>query len=254
MSPLAALAVLAAGLAAGTVNTIVGAGSLITFPTLLALGYSPVVANVSNTVGLVPGALSGSIGYRRELQGQRHRLGRLGAAAVMGGITGGVLLLVLPSTVFDRVVPVLILAACLLVALQPRVSRWVQSRRRDTTPSREHHGGPGLYASLVGAGIYGGYFGAAQGVLLIALLAIFLDDHLQRLNAAKNVLAVLVNGVAAVLFVAVAHVAWEVAVLLAVGSVLGGQLGAAAGRRLPPGLLRGVVVVVGVAVAIRLLV
>lgn len=252
MSPLAALAVLAAGLAAGTVNTIVGAGSLITFPTLLALGYSPVVANVTNTVGLVPGALSGSIGYRRELHGQRDRLGRLGAAAVLGGITGGVLLLVLPSSFFDRVVPVLILAACLLVALQPRVSRWVQSRRRPN--SGKHHGGPGLYASLVGAAIYGGYFGAAQGVLLIALLAIFLDDHLQRLNAAKNVLAVLVNGVAAVLFVAVADVAWEVAVLLAVGSVLGGQLGASVGRRLPPGLLRGAVVVVGVAVAIRLLV
>lgn len=253
MSPLAALAVLAAGLAAGTVNTIVGAGSLITFPTLLALGYSPVVANVSNTIGLVPGALSGSIGYRRELHGQRDRLGRLGAAAVVGGITGGVLLLVLPSSVFDRVVPVLILAACLLVALQPRISGWVQSRRRPSTAGK-HHGGPGLYASLVGAAIYGGYFGAAQGVLLIALLAIFLDDHLQRLNAAKNVLAVLVNGVAAVLFVAMAHVAWEVAALLAVGSVLGGQLGASVGRRLPPGLLRGVVVVVGVAVAIRLLV
>lgn len=254
MSPLAALAVLAAGLAAGTVNTIVGAGSLITFPTLLALGYSPIVANVSNTVGLVPGALSGSVGYRRELHGQRGRLGRLGAAAAAGGITGGVLLLVLPSSVFDRVVPVLILAASVLVALQPRVSRWVQSRRRAANASGEHHGGPGLYACLVGAGIYGGYFGAAQGVLLIALLAIFLDDHLQRLNAAKNVLAVLVNGVAAVLFVAVAHVAWEVAALLAVGSVLGGQLGASVGRRLPPGLLRGVVVVVGVAVAIRLLV
>ncbi len=242
----------AAGVAAGTVNTIVGAGSLITFPTLLALGYSPVIANVSNTIGLVPGGISGSIGYRRELHGQRARLARLGPASMAGGTTGAVLLLVLPGTVFARVVPVLILVASLLVALQPRMSRWVKSRRHPAAGA--HHHGVGLYVALFATGVYGGYFGAAQGVLLIALLAIFVDDHLQRLNAAKNVLAVLVNGVAALLFVVVAHIDWGAAALLAAGSVLGAQVGATVGRRLPPGLLRVVVVVVGVAVAAKLLV
>lgn len=241
----------AAGVAAGTINTVVGAGSLITFPTLLALGYSPVTANVSNTIGLVPGGLSGSIGYRRELKGQGPRLARLVVAAVAGGVTGAVLLLVLPGSIFRGVVPVLILVACALVVVQPRVSRWVQSRRR-RSPGR-HHGGPWLYAAVFATGVYGGYFGAAQGVLLIALLAIFLDDHLQRLNAAKNVLALVVNGVAAVLFIAVAHIAWGAAAGLALGSVLGGQLGAKVGRRLSPRLLRGVIVAVGVAVAARLL-
>ena len=252
MSPAATLSVFAAGVAAGTVNTIVGAGSLITFPVLLALGYPPVTANVSNTIGLVPGGLSGSIGYRRELRGQRPRIARLVTAAAAGGLTGGVLLLMLPGSVFRRVVPVLILLACVLVVVQPRVSRWVQSRGGHGQDRR--HGGPWLYLAVFGTGIYGGYFGAAQGVLLIALLAIFLNDDLQRLNAVKNVLAVAVNGVAAVLFVALSNIAWGAAALLALGSILGGQLGATVGRRLPPRLLRVVIVVVGVAVSIRLLI
>lgn len=251
MSTGAALAILAAGAAAGTVNTIVGSGSLITFPTLLALGYPAVVANVTNTVGLVPGAISGSVGYRRELEGQRPRLVRLGVASALGGLTGGVLLLALPGTVFRQVVPVLILAACVLVVAQPRVSRWVQSRRRGGDPRQT--GGPVLPVAVFATAVYGGYFGAAQGVLLIALLAIFLDDHLQRLNGAKNVLALVVNGVAALLFAAVSHVAWGAAALLAVGAVVGGQLGATVGRRLSPRLLRALVVVVGVVVAAKLM-
>jgi uncharacterized membrane protein YfcA len=250
MSPTDALAVLAAGLAAGTVNTIVGAGSLITFPTLLAVGYSPVVANVSNTVGLVPGSLSGAIGYRTELEGQRPRLVSLSVAATGGGLTGAILLLVLPGSVFRDVVPALILLACGLVLIQPRLSRWLATRRTEARP----HGGPGLFVGVYLTGIYGGYFGAAQGVILIALLAIFIDDDLQRLNAAKNVLAALVNGVAALLFIIAAHVAWGAAGLLAVGAVIGGQVGAKLGRQLNPELLRVVIVVVGVAVAIRLLV
>jgi uncharacterized protein len=249
MSLLAALAILGVGLAAGTLNTIVGSGSLITFPTLLALGYPPVVANVSNTVGLVTGSISGAIGYRRELEGQLPRLRVLAVASLAGGLTGGLLLLALPASVFRDVVPALILVACVLVALQPRLSRRVAEGDR---PVRAH-GGPLLFGSVFMTGVYGGYFGAAQGVMLIALLGVFLDDDLQRLNAAKNVLAALVNGIAALLFIVFADVNWAVAGLLAVGAITGGQVGATLGRRISPGWLRAVIVVVGVAVAVRLL-
>ncbi len=245
MSPLAALAIAGAGFAAGTINTIVGSGSLITFPTLLALGYAPVVANVSNTVGLVTGSISGAIGYRRELVGQAPRVRVLGLASLSGGLTGGLLLLALPAAVFESVVPALILVACVLVALQPRLA----ARDRPA----HAHGGPLLFLAVFATGVYGGYFGAAQGVILIALLGIFLDDGLQRLNALKNVLAGLVNGIAALLFIALADVDWAVAGLLAAGAICGGQLGARLGRRIPAGWLRVVIVIVGVAVAIRLL-
>jgi uncharacterized membrane protein YfcA len=248
-----ALLVLVAGLAAGTVNAIVGSGTLITFPTLLALGYPAVLANVTNTVGLVPGSVSGAVGYRRELAGQRERIKTLAAASLTGGLAGGVLLLVLPGSVFREVVPVLILLACVLVAVQPRVARRMAARAaRRTRPRR--HGGPLLFLSVFGTGIYGGYFGAAQGVILIALLGIFLEDHLQRLNGLKNVLAALVNGVAALLFVALAEVAWVPALLLALGSISGGQLGATVGRRIRPTVLRVVIIVVGTVVAVELLV
>jgi uncharacterized membrane protein YfcA len=246
MSLLAALAVLAVGFLAGTINTIVGSGSLITFPTLLALGYPPVVANVSNTVGLVTGSVSGAVGYRRELEGQWTRLRVLGVAALAGGLTGALLLLALPESVFREVVPVLILVACVLVALQPRLAR-----RRTIGP--RPHGGPWLVTSVYATAIYGGYFGAAQGVVLIALLGIFLDDDLQRLNAAKNVIAGLTNGIAALLFIVFADVDWAVAGFLAVGAVTGGQVGAKLGRRIPAPWLRGVIVVVGVVVAVNLL-
>jgi hypothetical protein len=249
MSALEALAIVGVGLAAGTINTIVGSGSLITFPTLLAFGFTPVVANVSNTVGLVPGSLSGAIAYRTELRGQRPRLLVLGAASVAGGITGAVLLLVLPGSVFRHVVPALILVACVLVALQPRLSAQLSERG-----DRHAHGGPALFGSVFATGVYGGYFGAAQGVILLSLLGIFFADDLQRLNAAKNVLAFLVNGVAALLFMAFAHIAWEAAGLLAAGSVVGGQVGGIVGRRLPAPLLRGVIIAVGVAAAVALLV
>ena len=249
MSIAAAVAILAAGLAAGAVNTIVGSGSLISFPTLLALGYPPVVANVSNTLGLVPGSASGAIGYRRELRGQRRRVGVLGVASGLGGLTGAVLLLVLPGSVFRGVVPILILAACALVVVQPRLARRLAARGGPSRP----HGGPMLMAGVFGTGIYGGYFGAAQGVLLIALLGIFLDDTLQRLNGVKNVLAAVVNGVAAVVFILVADVAWDAAALLAVGAAVGGQIGARVGRRIPAAALRVIIVVVGTTVAVQML-
>jgi uncharacterized membrane protein YfcA len=250
MSVLEALLVLAVGFFAGTINTIVGSGSLVTFPTLLAIGYSPVVANVSNTVGIVFGTASGSVGYRRELGGQRRRVLLLGSGSLLGGIIGGVLLLTLPSSVFDDVVPVLILLAVALVILQPRLSRLVAERRTKVV----EHGGFELWVGIFLTGIYGGYFGAAQGVILLALLGIFIADNLQRLNAVKNVLALIANGIAAVLFVLFADVAWEVVVLIAVGSIVGGQVGAHVGRRLPASILRGVIVVVGLVAAVKLLV
>jgi hypothetical protein len=247
VSVLEALAIAGAGLTAGTINTVVGSGSLITFPTLLAFGFPAVVANVTNTVGLVPGALSGVTAYREELRGQSRRLGVLCTASIVGGACGAALLLALPVSVFRHVVPVLILIACLLVALQSRLA----PRFR-----RAHHnfGGPGLYVGVLATGVYCGYFGAAQGVMLVSLLGMFLDDHLQRLNAAKNVLTLAANGVAAVMFIALAHVAWEAAGLVAAGAVVGGQLGGTLGRRLDPRWLRAVIVVVGVTAAIVLLV
>ncbi|HEY5098255.1 MAG TPA: sulfite exporter TauE/SafE family protein [Acidimicrobiales bacterium] len=247
MSPLDALAIFAAGLAAGTVNVIVGSGSLITFPTLLALGYPPVLANVSNTVGLVPGSVSGVVAYRRELAGQRHRVARLGMASLAGGLTGAVLLLSLPHSVFKAAVPVLIAVAALLMAAQPRMSAGLERRG-----SRRAHGGGWLLAGVFLTGVYGGYFGAAQGVILIALLAIFIDDDLQRLNGAKNVLALLVNGIAGLFFIATTSISWSVVGLIAAGSIIGGQVGGRYGRRLPAPLLRWVIVVVGLGVAVGL--
>lgn len=250
MSVLEALIVVTVGFAAGSINTIVGSGTLVTFPTLLAIGYSPVVANVSNTVGLVFGSVSGAVGYRRELQGQRRRALTLGAGSLLGGITGAVLLLTLPSSVFDGVVPVLILLACALVIAQSRLSAMVAARRTKVV----EHGGVPLWILVFLTGIYGGYFGAAQGVILLALLGIFVADTLQRLNGTKNVLATIANGAAALIFAASADVAWEVAALIAVGSVLGSQFGARVGRRLPGNLFRAVIVVVGLVAAIRLIV
>jgi uncharacterized membrane protein YfcA len=237
-----AVAVALAGLAAGTINTVVGAGTLVTFPVLLAVGYPPVLANVSNTVGLVPGSVSGAVGYRAELRGQRPRLLRLGTASTLGAVLGAAALLVLPAGAFRAVVPALIALACVLVVVQPRLSAALARRGRTGTS----HGGLALYLAVLGTGVYGGYFGAAQGVLLIAVMGVLLDESLQRVNAAKNVLAGLVNAVAAVVFIAVTDVAWEAAGLIALGSVVGGQVGAYLGRRVPPAVLRVIVVAVGI--------
>jgi uncharacterized membrane protein YfcA len=244
MSPWSALAIFAAGLAAGTVNVIVGSGSLITFPVLIGLGYAPVLANVSNTVGLVPGNASGTVAYRRELTGQRSRLVQLGSASVLGALVGAALLLGLPHSVFKAAVPVLIAGAAVLMAVQPQVRARLESRG-----GTREHGGAGLLVGVFLTGIYGGYFGAAQGVILISLLAIFIEDDLQRLNGTKNVLALTANAVAAVFFVAVTHVSWSVAGLIAAGSVIGGQVGGRYGRRIPDPILRWVVVLGGLGVA-----
>ena len=250
MSPWEALGVFAAGIGAGTINTVVGSGTLITFPVLLSVGLPPVTANVSNTIGLVPGSVSGAIGYRAELKGQRDRLLRLGSASLLGGLLGAILLLVLPAGAFKAIVPVLIGLALVLVVLQPRLSRWV-ARRRQGEP--HPHGGLPLLAGVFAAGVYGGYFGAAQGVLLLGLMGLLLADTLQRMNAVKNVLALIVNGVSGLFFAFAAPVDWTAALLVAGGSVIGGQIGARVGRRLPPLALRVVIVLVGCAAIARLL-
>jgi len=244
-----AAAVALAGLAAGTINTVVGSGTLITFPVLLSLGVPPVTANVSNTIGLVPGGISGAYGYRRELAGQRSRVYRYGSASLLGGLLGASLLLVLPAEVFRAVVPALILIALVLVVVQPRVSRRFIHPEQPPAGRR-----PVLLWLLVfAAGVYGGYFGAAQGVLLIAMLGALLDSDLQRVNALKNVLSLVVNLVAGVLFAIVAHPNWTYVLLIAVFSAAGGQLGALVGRRLAPVALRAVIVVVGLAALIKFL-
>lgn len=243
--------IVVAGVWAGMVNTIVGSGTLVTFPVLLALGYPPLTANVSNGLGLVPGSLTGSIGYRRELRGLRGRVVRLGVASVLGGLTGAVLLLWLPPDAFDAVVPVLVALAVVLVVIQPWVSRRMAARRPDGAPRTRV--GPAVSAATYGTGVYGGYFGAAQGVLLLATLGLLIDDDLQRHNAVKNVLATLANLVSGIVFALVAPVSWPVVACVAGGSIVGGVIGSLVGRRLPPVVLRGVIVVVGVAALVQLL-
>ena len=246
-------AIFGAGIAAGIMNTVVGSGTLLTFPTLLAFGYSPVLANVSNTVGLVPGSFSGAYGYRAELVGQRRRVLILGLCSLLGGTLGAVLLLNLPSSAFATIVPVLIGLALVLVVIQPKVGAWAARRREEKGTAQREAGGPLLWLGVFATGIYGGYFGAAQGVLLIGMLGIAFTDSLQRVNAVKNILAGLVNGIAAVLFIAFSQVSWTAAGLIALGSVLGGQIGARVGRRLAPAALRAVIVCVGIAAIVKLL-
>lgn len=263
---LQAIIIFAAGLAAGTINTVVGSGTLITFPTLLALGYPPVLANVSNNVGLVPGVASGVHGYRAELAGQRQRIIRLGSASLCGGLVGAILLLVLPAGAFKAIVPVLIGIALVMVVFQPRLAKWVAARQRtrsaplapptglpagDSAPLQV--GGPTLWVLVFASGVYGGYFGAAQGVLLIGLMGVAFTDSMQRINAVKNVFAGLVNGIAAVVFIIATHIDWGAAGLIACGAILGGQLGARIGRKLPPWGLRMLIICVGVAALVKLL-
>ena len=244
------VAIAFAGLAAGTINTVVGSGTLITFPVLLAFGYAPVTANVSNTIGLVPGSISGAVGYRRELSGQRSRAIRLGTMSVLGGITGAVLLLVLPASAFKAIVPVFIALALVLVVLQPRMKRWLAEREIAAV----HESGVVVALAIYLTGVYGGYFGAAQGILLLGILGVTLSQSLHRTNALKNVLAGLTNGVAGVYFILAAHVDWAPAAIIAVTSILGAQLGARYGRRLPTAALRALIVVVGATAIVRLLV
>jgi uncharacterized membrane protein YfcA len=243
------VAVAAAGFFAGGINSVVGSGTLVTFPVLLAVGLPPVTATVSNSLGLVPGNLTGAIGYRRELAGQRRLLVRLLPASVLGALTGAFLLLHLPAASFETIVPVLVGLAVVLVAVQPLLQRALKKRRAgDDGPQ---HIGPGRWAALLAGayatGTYGGYFAASQGVLQIGIFGLLLRESLQRLNAIKNVLTTAVNGVAAAAYVVVAtdRVDWRASGLIAVGAIAGGYTGARFGRRLPSAVLRTAIVVLG---------
>jgi uncharacterized protein len=249
------VAVAAAGLAAGGMNAVLGSGTLVSFPVLLAVGLPPVTATISNSLGLVAGGLTGSIGYRRELRGQRPLLLKLLPASVLGALTGAYLLLHLPAASFEAIVPVLIGVAVVLVAVQPLLQQTLGAR--DPADAERPVRGGRLVALITGAyatGSYGGYFAASQGVLQIGIFGLVLRLSLQRLNALKNVLTLAVNVVAAGTYVLVAtdRLDWRAAGLLAVGSLLGGHLGARFGRRLPSAVLRTAIVVLGV-VAIVLL-
>ena len=247
------VALLTAGMAAGTINTIVGSGTLITFPTLLFFGIPPLVANVSNTIGLVAGGLTGIHGYRAELAGQGSVLRRLVPASLLGAVTGAILLLELPESAFDAIVPILIAAALLLVLLGPRIQAWAATRHPDHD-SRSRH--LLLMVGIFAAGVYGGYFGAAQGILLVGIMSILMTISLQRINGLKNVLSTVANAVAAVMFMLLAweRIDWSVAALIAVGSLAGGYVGARVGRRLSRRVLRGLILVIGVAAIAKIVV
>lgn len=239
-----------AGFAAGAINALVGSGTLITFPTLVALGYPPVTSTMSNAVGLVAGSVSGTWGYRTELSGQWDRLRWQIPASLAGAALGAYLLLHLPETVFTEIVPVLLLVALLLVLVGPRIQSWARRRAEEAGRSPEHVTPARMAVLVLGTfaiGVYGGYFTAAQGILLVGVMGALLPESVQRMNAAKNLLALLVNVVAAVDYTLVAfdRISWSVAGLIAAGSLIGGWLGARYGRRLSPNALRATIIVVG---------
>ncbi|OMH26314.1 hypothetical protein BKD30_04935 [Tersicoccus phoenicis] len=240
-----------AGLWAGTINTIVGSGTLVTFPVLVALGVPPVTATISNAMGLIPGGAAGALGYRAELKGMGPLVARLLPASLLGGITGATLLLHLPESVFELAAPFLIVIALGFVILQPRLQAWVRARaaaRRGADATEVVlHQPPALYALVFFAGVYGGYFVAAQGILLVGILGVFMIGSLQAANAMKNVLVLGVNIIAGISYLIFAfdRIEWWAVLLIAVGSTIGGLVGARIGRRLSPVVLRGVIVVLG---------
>ena len=268
--------IVVAGVWAGMINAVVGSGTLVTFPVLVALGYPPVTATTSNAIGLAPGSVSGAIGYRHELGGQARTLASFLPASILGAVVGTILLLSLPANAFEMIVPVLIVLALVLVLIQPKVSAWV-ARRRNRNQLHPGGGDGGADGGVDGGadggaaagrsaksavllitlifltGIYGGYFTAAQGVMLMAIMGILMTEPLQTLNGIKNVLAAAVNIVAGLVYAFSAPISWPVVGLLAVGSVVGGQLGAKIGRKLSPRLLRAAIVVIGLAAVIQLI-
>ncbi len=237
-----------AGLGAGAVNAVAGGGSLVSFPALLAAGYPSVTANVTNSVAVLPGYLGGSLAYRRELAGQRGRIRALAPTTVAGTAAGSALLLTSPASLFDAIVPWLILAACALLALQPRAAA-IAERHRDRRGSTV-----ALHAGLFLGAVYGGYFGAGLGIMLLALLGALLPDDLQRVNALKGVLSLIVAGAAAVAFAIFGPIAWDAALVVGAASLAGGAAGVRVARQLPAPVLRGVVIAYGVAVAIALMI
>jgi uncharacterized membrane protein YfcA len=247
-----------AGLGAGVINALVGSGTLITFPTLVALGYPPVISTMSNAVGLVAGGVSATWGYRAELRGQWDRLRWQIPASLLGAVLGAYLLLHLPETVFVRVVPVLLVLALVLVVIGPWIQSWARRQAEAAGRSAEHVT-PARKVLLVfgtfAVGVYGGYFTAAQGILLVGVMGALLPESLQRMNAAKNLLVLVVNVVAALSYTLVAfgRISWPVAGIIAASSLVGGWVGARYGRRLSPNVLRTVIVVVGLIGLYRLM-
>jgi uncharacterized membrane protein YfcA len=269
LEPAQLLLLAAAALLAGAVNAVAGGGSLLSFPALLAVGYPAITANVTNSVALTPGYFGGTLGYRRELTGQRRRILALGATSAVGAVVGAFLLLVSSPELFERIVPWLIFLACGLLAVQTRLARLVRARRAGDAGDREpsdpgpgdpaaepagadRHTGP-LFATQFLAAVYGAYFGAGVGIMMLAILGIFLSDSLQRLNALKGLLSFLISLVAAVWFALFADVSWVAVAVMAVASLLGGQLGVLLARRLNDQVLRWLVIAFGVAVGLRLL-
>jgi uncharacterized membrane protein YfcA len=261
LEPVQLLLLATAALVAGAVNAVAGGGSLLSFPALLAVGYPALTANVTNSVALTPGYLGGTVGYRRELAGQRARILALGATSATGAVVGAFLLLVSSAALFDRIVPLLIFLACGLLAAQPRLARLVGERRQDPDGEPAPPGRAGLdghtvalFAAQFLAAVYGAYFGAGVGIMMLAILGIFVADTLQRLNALKGLLSLLVAVVAAVAFALFADVSWVAVAVMAVASLLGGQLGVMLARRLNDQALRWLVVAFGVSVGVYLLV
>jgi uncharacterized membrane protein YfcA len=238
----------AAGLAAGGVNAIAGGGSLISFPALLAVGYPTVAANVTNTVALWPGYIGGAVGYRSELAGQRGRAVAFSVTSVAGAMAGCLLLLVTPGGVFDALVPSLIAVASLLLALQP----WLKKRLTAAGPVTGGRHQVLLHGGILLGGVYGAYFGAGLGVMLLGILGVFVHDHLQRVNAVRAVLSLVINTVAFAAFAIFGPVRWYAVAVMAVASLAGGFAGARVARRLPPAVLRGVIVTFGLGVAVAL--
>jgi uncharacterized membrane protein YfcA len=238
----------AAGLATGAINAVAGGGSLVSFPALLATGLSPLAANVTNLVATLPGYLSAALASREELEDQRQRVRTLAAAAAGGALVGTTLLLVGPQDLFATLAPWLVLLACVLLALQPLVSRWI------STAEHAHPAPRKLVISVAIASIYGGYFGAGLGIMLLAGLGLALDEPLQRLNAMKQVLSLAVVVVSAVAVALFGPVSWESALIVGAGTLVGGRVGVGVARLLPEPVLRGAIIALGVIVAIALLV
>jgi uncharacterized protein len=241
------LLVAGAALLAGAVNAVAGGGTLLSFPALLLLGFPALTANVTSTIGLLPGYAGGSVAYRAELSVQRERVRWLGPISVVGAIAGAILLTRTPNTVFAAIVPWLILGACALLLLQPVVTSRVRARR----PVREQHRSPVLAVAQFLGGVYGAFFGAGLSVMMLAVLGLFIRDDLQRLNALKGILALIINVVAAIYFAFFGPVSWIAAAVMLPASALGGFVGVALARRLSPIVLRTLVVAFGVAFALH---
>ncbi|WP_046302187.1 MULTISPECIES: sulfite exporter TauE/SafE family protein [unclassified Mycobacterium] len=250
--------ILLAGVGAGAINALVGSGTLITFPTLVTLGFAPLTATISNAIGLVAGGISSTWAYRRELRGQWDRLRWQIPGSLLGAVLGAYLLLHLPESVFNRIVPALLVGALALVVIGPKIQAVAQRRAAAEGRSTDQLSAGRLTALVVGTfvvGVYGGYFAAAQGILLVGVMGVLLPESMQRMNAAKNLLVLIVNVVAAVAYIVTAfdRISWPAAGLIAVGSLIGGYLGGHYGRRLSPNALRAVILVVGLIGLYRLL-